>query len=263
MQACLTVLLITSGVIADDPVSVWPPDKPVRVGTITHNPPYVIENPSKGIDLDLVTAAFDHVGLKVMFQHAPLSRVQILLETGKVDAMTTFRTTDGLCTNSDVFSHWYDGITVPLATERDVQGVDDLAGLRVGMFPGAVMVLPNLTAAHVESFGRSIVVYNREQLIKMLNYNRLDAYIGDYWALEYAYRQLASERPKPYRVAVAFEPTPRRLCIRDEGLTALFNRGVAAVLASDTPAAVKARYLGKEAAPAEKQQLQVDDTPGP
>lgn len=233
--------------LADESAATWPKDKPVVIGTITHNPPYVLQNPSGGIDLDLIEAAFGHVGLKVEFTHAPLSRVQILLETNKVDAMTTFRTIEGLCVNSDVFSYWHDGISVPKQLEKEVATVQDLAGLRVGMFPGAVMVLPNLTEQDVSSFGSSVTVFNRGQLIKMLHYGRLDAYIGDYWALEYAYRQLTPDQPKPYRVAVEFEPTPRRLCIKNSALVEPFNRGVKDILAEGLPEKVKARYLGEDA----------------
>jgi len=221
----------------------WDVTRPVLVGTITHNPPYVLENPSAGIDLDLVREAFAHVGVEVEFVHAPLSRVQVLLETGKVDAMTTFRTIDGLCTNSDIISFWHDGITVPVESTAQISSIQDLAGMRVGMFPGAVEVLNYLTPADLATFRSSMIVYDREQLIRVLLYRRLDAYIGDYWALEYAYQQLASDQPRPYRVAHKFPPTPRRLCIRDEALVARFNAGVAAIKEGDLADRIRARYL--------------------
>ncbi|NVJ98408.1 MAG: transporter substrate-binding domain-containing protein [Alphaproteobacteria bacterium] len=239
----LLLNLVPCGLVKAADNDVWPADRPVRVGTITNNPPYVLENPSAGIDLDLVAEAFARVGLKVEFHHAPLSRVQVLLETGKVDAMTTFRTNDTLCTNSVVFSHWHDGITVPRDIELEVKTVQDLAGLRVGMFPGAVKVLDNLSDYDISSFAMAMTVYDRNQLIKVLLYRRLDAYIGDYWALDYAFRQLAPDTPKPYRLAVAFEPTPRRLCVRNAALVERFNQGVAAMLADGTPERVRGRYL--------------------
>ncbi|SDE33511.1 substrate-binding periplasmic protein [Kordiimonas lacus] len=239
----LMALLAPSGAWAQPAPEPWMEGRPVLVGTITHNPPYVFENPSAGIDLDLVTEAFAHVGLEVEFVHAPLSRVQVLLATGKVDAMTTFRTIEDLCVNSIPFSYWHDGISVPVESEAPISSIEDLKGMRVGMFPGAVKVLKYLTPEDVMTFGSSMIVYDREQLVRVLLYRRLDAYIGDYWALEYAYQQLASDQPRPYKVAVRFAPTPRQLCVRDEALVKRFNEGVATMLAGDAPARVRARYL--------------------
>ncbi len=245
--ALLGILLALSGpsLAWESDTPSWEEGRPVIVGTISHNPPYVLENPSAGIDLDLVKEAFAQTGLEVEFVHAPLSRVQILMEAGKVDAMTTFSTKESLCTNSDVFSYWHDGISVPVESTDAIGSVKDLKGMRVGMFPGAVEVLAYLTPDDVATFGSSVTVYNRNQLIRMMLYRRLDAYIGDYWSLEYAYQQLASDEPRPFKVAVEFEPTPRRLCVRDKALVERFNEGVAAISASDLAETVRSRYLGE------------------
>jgi|GEM_PF-1559170 len=221
----------------------WQQGQPVIVGTITHNPPYVLEDPSSGIDLDMVAEAFSRAGLKVEFVHAPLSRVQVLLSSGKVDAMTTFSTNEDLCINSEIFSYWHDGISVPIESTDQIASVQDLKGMRVGMFPGAVDVLKELTPEDIASFGSSVTVYNRGQLIRMMLYRRLDAYIGDYWALEYAYQQLAADQPRPFKVAVRFPPTPRRLCVRDPALVKRFNDGVKALAEGDAAERIRARYL--------------------
>jgi len=202
---------------------------PIRVGTILHNPPYVTENPSSGIDLDTIRTVYGSIGREVAFVHAPLSRVELLLKSGQIDAMTTVGTQKSQCVDSDIFGYWHDGISVPRLSSIKVMSVADLKGLTVGLFPGAETVLTQQLSPHAEGFADRITIYSTDLAVKMLAYERIDAYIGDVWGLEYAYQELSAKgevdtgEQKPFFTAVYFEPTPRRLCFRDNSQMAQFN----------------------------------------
>ena len=214
------------------------------VGTILHNPPYVTEHPSSGIDLDIIRAAMAQSGTKVRFVHAPIARVEKLLENGLVDAITTFATIDGLCENSDVFSEWHDGIIVPRDSRFDVRAVSDLAGLKVGMFPGAEQVLASTLDPYAASFGGKVTIFSAPLVLRMLRYQRIDAYIGDFWSIEYAQKNDLEfkNQPRLFDVAVKFDPTPRSLCIRDKQHLALFNEGLAAAKMTGSVSEILAQY---------------------
>ena len=218
--------------------------KPFVVGTILHNPPYVTEHPSGGIDLDIIRAAMTYSDVEVRFVHAPIARVEKLLELGLVEAMTTFRSRDDLCENSDVFSHWHDGVSVPAGNGRGVDTLDDLAGLKVGMFPGAERVLAHELVPHIDNFGGRVNIFSTPLVLRMLRYSRIDAYIGDYWGLEYAQRHDLEFKGQPrlFDVAIRFPPTPRTLCIRGADRLAAFNRGLARAKADGKVAEITARY---------------------
>lgn len=222
----MLVLLLVSGV-ARGQEEVEPPAKFV-VGTILHNPPYVMEHPSAGIDLDIIKAAMAYAGVEVDFLHAPIARVEKLLENGSVDAMTTFRTQEGLCRNSDVFSYWHDGVVVPRGSGKNIEAIAGLAGLKVGMFPGAERVLADQLGPYLDAMESKVTIFSSPLVLRMLRYNRIDAYIGDYWSLEYAQRNDLEfkEQPRLFEGAVKLSPTPRSLCIRDQQRLVDFNEGL-------------------------------------
>lgn len=222
----------------------------VLVGTILENPPYVLENPSAGIDLDIVRAVFARMGTAVDFIHAPISRVEFLLSQGRIDAMTTFRTRTDQCSNGDVFSHWHDGVSVRLSLAGQVTSLEDLAGLRVGMFPGAERVLASIIADHVPAFRSKVTIFRTSLVVRMLRYGRIDAYIGDFWALEHASRieeqaNEVDEGDLPFKTVLAFPPTPRQLCFRDNTLREIFNTGLRQLQSSGQLEEIQRHYRGQ------------------
>lgn len=215
----------------------------VRVGTIIHNPPYVFEKPSTGIDVDTIRAAFQAVGISVDFIHAHLTRLGVLLELGRIDAMTAYSTRPDQCTQSDTFGYWHNGIVVRRDLERQVRSFADLAGLEVGMFPQAKVVFDSFLGPYWGTFGGETIIHTTPPVLRMLEYGRIDAYIGDSWGLDYLFARQASEgQLPPYKVAIEFEPTPRQLCFTDDALRMSFNRGLKDIQSKGISSTILARY---------------------
>ena len=178
------------------------------------------------------------------FVHAPIARVEKLLEGGLVDAMTTFRTEPGLCENSDVFSYWHDGVVVPRGNTRGITSLEGLHGLKVGMFPGAERVLAAQLGPHIDQFGKSVMIFSAPLVLRMLSYERVDAYIGDYWSLDYAQQHDLEfkNQQRLFDVVTRFEPTPRRLCIHSPERLKQFNAGLLKAREEGRLADILARY---------------------
>lgn len=199
---------------------------PLRIGTIQNNPPYVIESPSSGIDMDTIRAAFAAVGREVEFIHAPLTRISSLLRSRRIDGITTLVGMGSQCTLSDVFSFWHDGVVIRQDLKRNISSIADLAGLRVGMFPSASAVFAEKLGPHAASFASETVINSTPSVLRLLQYGRIDAYIGDIWGLEALASRQSTSTGYPFRIALTFEPTPRYVCFLDSEVTEQFNTGV-------------------------------------
>lgn len=221
-------MLVWAGPLLADANFRVQPSKKVVVGTILHNPPYVFENPSSGIDIDIIRIAFRHEGLSVRFVHAPLIRVGVLLDAGNVDAMTAHPTRPDQCYLSDDYGYWHNGISVRTDLADAVHGVSDLVSLNVGMFPVAEQVFAKELKGLVDQFASKTLIFSTPPILRLFEYGRIDAYIGDFWGLDYWHYQTAGpDVPPPYTVVHEFPPTARQLCFTDRGLLDAFNKGLA------------------------------------
>ena len=218
-----------------------PPITAIRIGTIQHNPPYVTENPSSGIDMDTIRAAFAVVGLDVEFVHAPLTRISSLLQSRRIDGITTLVSMGRQCKLSKVFSYWHDGVVVRKGLEKSVTKVSDLSGLQVGMFPSASAVFADKLGPYAATFASETIINATPSVLRLLQYERIDAYIGDIWGLE-ALTLDDDKTSIPFRVAITFEPTPRYVCFLDEVVRAQFNNGLDELQAAGHLEKITARY---------------------
>lgn len=215
----------------------------VTVGTIIHNPPYVFENPSAGIDVDIIREAFAHSGIKVEIVHAYLSRMSVLLEAGRIDAMTAYRTVEDKCELSEPYGYWHNGIIARSGLNTKISGFEDLAGLKVGLFPQAKNIFGLDLVKASANFASETTVFTTPSALRMLSYDRLDVYVGDSWGLDYLFRQnAADDEVPPYEVAYAFEPTPRNLCFSVDKHRVAFNEGLTTLRRSGRIEKIIGRY---------------------
>lgn len=215
----------------------------IRVGTIIHNPPYVFVDPSAGIDVDTIAEALEVSNIGVEFIHSPLTRLGLLLDSGRVDAMTAFRALPDQCALSEPYGYWHNGIIVPASLDREINGFSDLKGLKVGMFPQAKNIFGVALRNASADFATETTVFTTPPALRMLEYGRLDAYIGDSWGLDYLYQQQAGDsNTPPYRVAYAFDPTPTHLCFADGNIRDAFNDGLIQMKTSGKLGEIISRY---------------------
>lgn len=215
----------------------------VTIGTIIHNPPYVFENPSAGIDVDIIREAFAQSGIQVDIVHAYLSRMSVLLDAGRIDAMTAYRTRADQCKLSEPYGFWHNGIITRSGLDTKISNFEDLAGLKVGLFPQAKNIFGLELVRASANFASETTVFTTPSALRMLSYDRLDAYVGDSWGLDYLFQQnAAADETPPYKVAYAFKPTPRNLCFSVDKHRVAFNEGLIALQRSGQIDEIISRY---------------------
>ncbi|MFC3050715.1 substrate-binding periplasmic protein [Kordiimonas pumila] len=219
----LSLTLLSLIVSADDSA-----DKKLNIAVLLEIPPYIIEENSTGLEPDIIRAVFAEENIAVNFIHVPLARMSAILHDRIVDGVASFITEKGLCDVSDPFVYWHDGVIVRNAVAADVASLDDLAGMRVGSFPNAVFVYPDVIN-QVHNITPSYVTVHRAQLVvKMFEHGRIDAYIGNYISLNYIHdvEDGHSAEERPFTVVEKFDLYPRTMCFLRPVITDIFNRGL-------------------------------------
>ncbi|WCL54833.1 substrate-binding periplasmic protein [Gimibacter soli] len=196
----------------------------VTVGIMNSVPPYVIENPSSGMDIDIIRAAFNELGATTTFIHVPLSRLDGLLADKLVNASVTVAPNPA-CAASKPFNHWHDGLVVAREFADAVKTPADLAGKRFAMFPKAATVLgPHLEGLDLQK-EQPIIATEYYMALRLIIRGRVVAYLGDYWALDHLWVTLYGDEldKRPYVIAADFPPSPHALCFADRNLRDRFD----------------------------------------
>ncbi len=227
--------LSSSYVLADE--------RPLRIATLSAVPPYVQSNPTRGMEPDLLNAIYNEIGQDIQLVHVPVLRMDYMLSSGKVDGTASYRTGKVACFESDTFNYWHNGLSVSPEFYPAVQSISDLSGLVVAGFPNAEIVVPDVVAKIPEDRDLYITLINSEHVYKMLEKRRVDAYIGEFWVLNYLHKNNVGKlKRKPFRVVQEFEPSPRKACFAKRENVLNFNVGLSAIKKSGEYDAIQLKY---------------------
>ena len=216
-----------------------------KVGFGTDKPPYIFEGEARGLEYDIVLAAFAQQQREVQPYHAPLERLHRMLERGELDAITSTNTTSGIPAHYSAIYLEYQNVAVSLAA-RNVQltGIEDLGLYSVSAFQRARFLLG-------DEF-RSMALNNRRyreearQVTRnMLLYaGRVDVMIGDRRIFR-AFDPVVADRVDIHQPVVEhdlFPPTGYRVGFVRDADRDLFDQGLAAIIDSGEYQRIEARY---------------------
>ncbi|WCL55480.1 substrate-binding periplasmic protein [Gimibacter soli] len=237
----LTALVVPQVAQADDQTK---KPAPLVIGTMQEVPPYVFEHPSRGIDIDIIRAAFARMGREVVIMHVPTLRLERLLSSGRAHAISVNSADVKGCIPSQPFSYWRDAVLVRKGLPKGVYSMIDLAGLNVATFPKAERALGNALKPFIRYFGSYNYLINTDAL-DLLQRGRLDAYIGDRLLVEYSLNERGWEGELPYELAFDLPPTPRLLCFSDKAMAARFDAALAEIQAAGADQQINNVYLGR------------------
>ena len=122
-QAAVAVSVPVDGALSDGDAA----HPPVRIGMPLENPPYIYENPSDGLDVQVIRGVFDWADIKVVFVHAPLVRLPLLLDNGLVDGFISFSHVSTLSDGgrhyhqTRPYSYWRNAIRQTLSQDVELQ----------------------------------------------------------------------------------------------------------------------------------------------
>lgn len=203
----------------------------LRIGVTSGSPPYVysIED-GKGLDMDILRAIVARMGLNVTFLPVPFARRSLILRDRKVDAVTFWTMPkDVTCYAGQPYRYWRNA----LFSVRRKNAAEALAPMnRIGIFKGSEHLSPQLKAIGLPYEGLQ-QVSTINTAVRMMLYERLDGYIGDYPTVVYNF---AKEDPKGAfvpKIEHFFPPMPQRLCFAEKAMALNFDTALQDIIQND------------------------------
>lgn len=166
-------------------------DQPLRVGIITHIPPYVFPDQDRGIEVDIIRAVYDDLGVPVEICYLPRKRLFLAFEHGGLDAICTTRV-DTLPLSKNIPEYPSDTTTVfqdlaiTLNDGPSVTSIDQLSRLSVISFVNARLFLGDEFNKAVSWNKQYMEVSDQSLQISLLFKRRFQVAIADrniflYW----------------------------------------------------------------------------------
>ena len=245
-QAAVAVSVPVDGALSDGDAA----HPPVRIGMPLESPPYIYENPSDGLDVQVIRGVFDWADIKVVFVHAPLVRLPLLLDNGLVDGFISFSHVSTLADGgrhyhqTRPYSYWRNAI-IARSGEMNISvsdWTDRIDTLRIGTFPGADQVLNGEGGVDRRMLSQAMVIDNSQRAARLLARGRIDIYVGDYWSLGHFYQSMKAATGHPLRVLYRYEPTPHWLIFDREELARTFDTALSAFECSGAQEALFDQY---------------------
>lgn len=217
----------------------------LKVGFGTHKPPYIFEDQARGLEYDIVLAAFAQQGRLVEPYHAPLERLHRMLERAELDAITSTNIASGVPAYYSEIYIEYQNVAISLAARKvQISGIDDLGLYSVSAFQRARFLLGDDFRSMALS-NRSYREEARQITRNMLLYaGRVDVIIGDRRIFR-AFHPLVEDRVDIHQPVVEhwlFPPTGYRVGFVREADRDLFDQGLAAIIDNGEYQRIEARY---------------------
>lgn len=208
---------------------------PLKVGVSFAIPPYVIESNQRGIELDLLKAAFADSGYEPSFEFLPLERTFRLFESGKLDAIINVRPgmVDPHVLTQPVIT-FHNRIFTLRSTH--INTLDDLHSKRVTAFQRARIILGGAFATMANQNPYYEEVAKQQVQVHQLMRGRVDAVVLEERVFYYYLDQLIAtaqagehyERSQ-VRQADLFPPTVYHFAFRTADARNLFDKRLEAM----------------------------------
>ncbi|NVJ96521.1 MAG: transporter substrate-binding domain-containing protein [Alphaproteobacteria bacterium] len=226
-------------------------EETVVIGVTSGSPPYVYSiEEGRGLDMDIMRAITDEMGRDVRFVPVPFARRSIILKDGKVDAVTFWtKPTDVTCYAAQPYRYWRNALfdVRRKGATAEASGTDE----RIGIFRGSDHLAPALAEAGIDHTNLQKISTIRAA-VRMLLYERLDGYIGDYPTVIYNFREEDPEGKFEAHIRTFFPPAPQRLCFTDKATQEAFDLALERIIrnAPETLSAItKAHGLTEQITP--------------
>lgn len=218
---------------------------PFRVGFGTHKPPYIFEGQPRGLEYDLVAAAFLSAGYQLEAYYAPMERLHLMLRRGDIDCIATTNEQSGVAAYYSAPYIHYHNVAVALASRQyQITSIADLGGYSVSAFQRARFLL----GPEFQRMAEANPHYREEaQQItrnRLLFSGRIDVVIGDLRILKYFNREVKDQvdTSLPLTHYPILPPTPYQLGFRFQVQRDLFNKGLAVIRRSGEYETIERRY---------------------
>ncbi len=207
----------------------------LRLGVTSGSPPYVYSiEEGRGLDMDILRAIVTKMGMEPEFVPVPFARRSMILASGKVDAVTFWTAPkDVICYAGQPYRFWRNAL---FRVHKKGADTADAPMKRIGIFRGSEHLAGALKAVGIAHASlQQISTINTA--VRMMLYDRLDGYIGDYPTVVYNFKQEDPDGTYDTEILQFFPPAPQRLCFTDPAMANRFDTALSA-LVEDTPEAL-------------------------
>lgn len=224
---------------------VW--SKDIKIVFSQYTPPYVFEN-GNGIVIDIVRAALEPAGYKLVPVYVPIGRAYKMFADKQVDGTAIINEESGLKANYSVDFMQYHNYAFALKSKKmGIKGLSDLKGKNIIAFQEANKFLG-------EEFGR-VVSGNpnykelalQESQTLMLLLDRTDLAVMDESIFRFYREKLISEGKVPRSTEVdsfnIFPPTPYKTAFVDTKVRDDFNKGLETIRKDGQYDAIYRKYI--------------------
>jgi polar amino acid transport system substrate-binding protein len=219
--------------------------EPLRVGFGDQKPPYVFEQQRRGLEYEIVSAAFQAAGTEMQPYFAPNERLHLMLRRGDIDCVTSTNEQNGTAAYySNVYIH-YHNIALALASHNyRIDTIADLDRYSISTFQRARLLLGPVfqqMAATNPNYREEAQQIARNRLLYI---GRVDVVVGDSRIINYFNREVSDQvdSSQPVTRYELFAPTPYRLGCRFQAPRDRFDQGLLAIRQSGKYAAIERKY---------------------
>ncbi|MGV8843651.1 MAG: substrate-binding periplasmic protein [Pseudomonas sp.] len=219
--------------------------EPLRVGFGESRPPYIFEKQRRGLEYEIISAAFQAAGTEMQPYFAPNERLHLMLRRGDIDCITSTNERNGTAAYySKVYIH-FQNIALALASHNyQIDTIADLDRYSISTFQRARVLLGPVfqhmavTNPNYQEEARQI---NRNRLLYI---GRVDVIVGDSRMINYFSREVSDQVDinQPVTRYKLFAPTPYRMGCRFQAPRDRFDQGLAIIRQSGKYAAIERKY---------------------
>ncbi|GHE77427.1 substrate-binding periplasmic protein [Thalassotalea profundi] len=211
-----------------------------------NKPPYVIEEGSKGIQLDLIRTAFKSSGFSISFLHIPFGRGVTGFQQFNADGILTLPEDADF---ADLYVSqpyiYYQNIAVSLLeNDFSIDNISDLAGKSIIAFQNARKYLGDEYNEAATSFMNYREVPEQDKQIESLFLHRSDVIVLDINIFKaYLKSHANSDLTKPFKVHYIFSERPYSAGFRGKEMRDIFDENIKKMRENGTYQLILDKYL--------------------
>ena len=211
-------------------------------------PPYFIENEDRGLELDIIRAAFANSDYQIQPQYMPFARVLDSFQGQFVDAAATINPASGINDGYYSQSHVrYQNVAVTLAKSGIVLSeLRDLTQYSVLAFQNATKYLGSefaQTAAETANYSEKA---KQELQVSWLTGERVEVIVLDINIFYYYYQHLAKQQQLPVTIHYLFAPVDYQVLFHDQKAQQAFDDGLTRLQQNGEYQQILERYQSME-----------------
>jgi polar amino acid transport system substrate-binding protein len=231
--------------------TLWANDSDIEMIAGLSKPPFVISDEDKGMQIEIIEAAFKKNDKYVHFTYLPLSRHFDVFHNRDFDGIITLSENEkqkGICLSKPYVI--YQNVVVTLADSAYViRNIDDLASLKVAAFQNAARFIGDEYREFFKNSDSYEETADQKSQINLLFSGRVDALVIDINIFKHLLANKRNETPKNIEFNVKFSThflfSPRAYTagFKSEQLCQQFDMGIQKIIADGSYQKIIDSYL--------------------